>query len=88
MINVRDFLKRNINRDTYALVTYNGRTEAVLFLGFYYKNKLYFLETPCKLHRDQIYNFFNPPFLPEEVDDIKIISEQECLEWLINNYTE
>lgn len=31
MINVRDFLKRNINRDAYALVTYNGRTEAVLF---------------------------------------------------------
>ena len=35
-----------------------------------------------------IENFQFEPYLPKEVDNIKIISERECLEWLINNYTE
>lgn len=26
-----------------------------------------------------------PPFLPKEVDDIKIVSERECVEWIIEN---
>ena len=25
------------------------------------------------------------PFLPKEVDDIKIVSEKECVEWMIEN---
>ena len=27
------------------------------------------------------------PFLPEKLDDLTLISEEECLEWLLNNYS-
>lgn len=32
----------------------------------------------------QIENFQCSPYLPKEVDDIKLVSERECLEYLIN----
>ena len=132
MINVQEFLLKNNEPGTYALVTYNGKTEAVYFSGFYYENELWFLESPCLLYQVcevdkpidefciehvkeigltddadenkyidnfikpmiidgflyEIENFQTSPYLPKEVDDIKIISERECLEWLINNYIE
>ena len=28
------------------------------------------------------------PFLPKEVDDVKIVSEKECVEWMIENRSE
>ena len=33
----------------------------------------------------EIENFQCMPYLPDEVDDIRIISERKCLEWLVNH---
>ena len=33
----------------------------------------------------EINNFQTAPYLPKEVDNIKIISQRECLEWILNN---
>lgn len=33
----------------------------------------------------EINNFQTDPYLPKEVDDIKLISERECLMWLLEN---
>lgn len=33
----------------------------------------------------EIENFQTEPYLPKEVDSIKIISERECLEWMLEN---
>lgn len=33
----------------------------------------------------EIETFQCSPYLPKEVDDIKLISERECLEWMLNN---
>ena len=132
MINVQEFLLKNNELGTYALVTYDKKTEATYFSGFYDENKLWFLESPCLLNQIcevdkpidefckeyvreigliedidenkyieinikpmiidgylyEIENFQTSPYLPKEVNDIKIISERECLEWMINNYSE
>ena len=34
-----------------------------------------------------IENFQCSPYLPKEVDDIKLITERECLEYILNNKT-
>lgn len=36
----------------------------------------------------EINNFQTDPYLPKEVDDIKLISERECLMWLLENQKE
>lgn len=36
----------------------------------------------------EIENFQCSPYLPKEVDDIKLISERECLEYMLNNIEE
>ena len=33
----------------------------------------------------EINNFQTAPYLPGEVDDIKMISGRECLEWMLSN---
>ena len=33
----------------------------------------------------EIENFQCMPYLPDEVDDIRIVSERKCLEWLVNH---
>lgn len=140
MINVKDFILDNIGNEDigcYALVSYNGKTEATWFSIFYDLNKkgdVLVVESPCELNKvcavgedidafcseyiksivdlnegateskselDYIENFIKPmivdgffyiieafqvvPYLPYEVDDIKIVSEKECLDWLLDN---
>lgn len=129
MINVEEFLlKSNLDLGTYALVTYNNRTEATWFSKYDDEGADWFLESPCELYKlmevtesiddfckeymeqciclekgeneeDYINEFVKPmivdgwlyeienfqcsPYLPNEVDDIKLISEKECLEYLL-----
>jgi hypothetical protein len=33
----------------------------------------------------EIESFQTAPFLPSELDDLTLISEQYCLEWMLNN---
>ena len=33
----------------------------------------------------EIENFQCMPYLPDEVEDIRIVSERKCLEWLVNH---
>lgn len=131
MMNVKEFLlKSNLEVGTYALVTYNGKTETTWFTK--YDNwgedgHTWFLESPCTLYRItevdkpveefakeyieglledgvdeqeyinkwvipmivdnvlyEIENFQCSPYLPKEVDDIKLISERECLEYMLS----
>ena len=128
MINVKEFLlKNNMDFGTYALVTYNNKTEATLFSKHNFKGEDWFLESPCVLYkimevikpidkfaRDyvkdlleedadiedyinkhvklmivddilyEIENFQCSPYLPKEVDGIELISEQECLVYMLN----
>lgn len=129
MINVEEFLFKNNIDSTYALVTYNNKTEPTWFAK--YGDEDYgdwFLESPCELYRvmevtepiddfankyvEELYeledggtfediadkyvkpmivngvlysieNFQCSPYLPSEVDEIKLISEKECLEYLL-----
>jgi hypothetical protein len=128
MINVEEFLFKNNINSTYALVTYNNKTEPTWFTK--YGDEDYgdwFLESPCELYRVMfvtepiddfakkyaelweleegetyediankyvkpmivngvlysIENFQCSPYLPSEVDEIKPISEKECLEFLL-----
>lgn len=127
MINVETFLiDSNLEIGTYALVTYNDKTEATWFSRHDYEGRDWFLESPCELYKItevdkpveefakeyieglleddadeqeyinkwvlpmiidnvlyEIENFQCSPYLPEEVDDIKLITEQECLEHLL-----
>lgn len=120
-------MKSNLEVGTYALVTYNGRTEATWFSKHDYEGKDWFLESPCTLYRItevdkpikefaedyasslieeddiesyaeqwvipmivdnvlyEIENFQCSPYLPKEVDDIKLISERECLEYMLGD---
>lgn len=132
MIKWREYLKENISSFTgYALVTYNGVTEATYFASYSADDDMndWYLESPCLLYKideintpidefcekyvreyieledkeevkdyiekyvkpmiiDNIFyeieNFQVAPYLPEEVNEIKLISERECLEWLID----
>lgn len=34
----------------------------------------------------EIENYQTAPFLPKKVDKIQLISERECLEWILNNW--
>ena len=123
MINVEEFLFKNNINSTYALVTYNNKTEPTWFT----KYRDWFLESPCELYRVMfvtepiddfakkyaelweleegetyediankyvkpmivngvlysIENFQCSPYLPSEVDEIKLISKKECLEFLL-----
>jgi hypothetical protein len=127
MINVEEFLlKSNLEVGTYALVTYDNKTEATWFTK--YDNcgddgHTWFLESPCQLMKydfenqseqdikdfvlawygdeclesdidyvksmvrgDYLYeieNFQCSPYLPKEVDDITLITEQECLDYIL-----
>ena len=129
MINVEEFLFKNNIEYTYALVTYNNKTEPTWFTKYNLEdgNGDWFLESPCELYRvmfatepiDEfankyaelyeledgetyediankyvkpmiingvlysIENFQCAPYLPSEVDEIKLISEKECLEFLL-----
>lgn len=49
MIVVHDFLLENNEATQYALVKYNGKTEAVYFVRHTYEGKPWFLESPCGL---------------------------------------
>lgn len=49
MKNVQDFLLQNAESFQYALVKYNGKTEAVYFAMHYHDNKPWYLESPCGL---------------------------------------
>ena len=49
MIVVHNFLLENNEATQYALVTYNGKTEAVYFVRHTYEGKHWFLESPCGL---------------------------------------
>lgn len=135
MINLKKFLLKNVNTiGAYALVTYNGKTEAAYFAKFLLDDKEpWLLESPCELYevckvvgpvdefclkyvRDNIeleddvsiaeyieeyvkpmiinghlyemVNLQGNPYLPKEVDDVKIISEAECLEWMLKRERE
>ena len=48
MKNVQDFLLQNNEPSQYALVQYNGETEAVYFVMHYHDNKPWYLESPCE----------------------------------------
>ena len=131
MINLEEFLLNNIKDiGSYALVTYNNKTEATWFTKYNFGDGDRFLESPCELYKQtkvgedidefceqyiemfiyleedvskedyinqfikpmiidgwlyEIENFQTAPYLPKEVDDIKLISERECLEWMLNN---
>lgn len=133
MIGLKEFLLKNIEgQGEYALVSYNGVTEAMWFTKYKsgLDNKPWFLESPCELHKvckvekpiltfckefvsecielekgeieeDYIENYVKPmivdgwfyviddfqtaPYLPKEVENIEIITERKCLEWLIKN---
>jgi len=128
MINVEEFLlKNNVGFGTYALVTYNNRTEATWFSKHNFRSKDWFLESPCQLYkiaeatesidgfaRDyvkelleedadeeayinehvkpmivngvlyEIENFQCSPYLPKEVDELELISEKDCLIYMLN----
>ena len=52
MIKVQEFLlKSNIDFGTYALVTYNGKTEPTWFSKYNLKGIDWFLESPCELYK-------------------------------------
>lgn len=139
MVNLKEFLLNNVGAEDvgcYALVSYNGKKEAIWFSNFCNLNKdgeVFFLESPCELdkicevglnidefckeymkgidlmegategesEKDYIENFVKPmivdgflyeienfqvaPYLPDEVESIEIITERECLEWLLSN---
>lgn len=134
MINLKEFLKENVKGiGCYALVTYNGVTEATWFTPYEFNKEKWFLESPCALYKicevdkpidefcneyvencleltkdtnikDYINDFVKPmiadgcfyeienfqtePYLPSEVDNIEIISERQCLEWMLNRKKE
>lgn len=132
MINVRHYLlNSNLDIGTYALTTYNGKTEATWFTRYNFGDGDWFLESPCELYRitevdcpidefakeyvsglledgededSYIENYIKPmivdgvlyeienfqcsPYLPEFVDDIKIINSRECLEYLLQTRAE
>ena len=130
VVNVQDFLIQNAESFQYAIVKYDGRTEAVYFTEHDYKGKDWFLESPCGLYEEQrfsenenikewclstadallepeanrieyveqymlplivdnvLYDIFCPqvePYLPKMVDDIKLVTERECLFYLLKN---
>ncbi len=106
------FFQQNIKEiGSYALVTYDNKTEVIWiskFDNFNYGGD-WFLESPCNLHEyqydlnnindlnvvkeqgyliknDKVYEIDSPqtgPFLPDILDDIVLISEDECLEWIL-----
>lgn len=133
MINVQDFLKENISKDSigeYASVLYDGKKIFVYFAHYILDGEDFFLESPCSLYKVsdvkgdvdkfcknfvnetieefedcvdidlyieqfvkpmivdnilyEIENFQCEPFLPKLVDDIKLITERECLKELLN----
>ena len=127
MITIQSFLKNQlINTGAYALVSYNGTTEAIYFQKILdAENGDWFLESPCQLikianveepvdifaknyidgkfeegvnSQDYINTYIKPmiidgvfyenfqcaPYLPKEVDNIKIITERECLIFLLS----
>lgn len=128
MINVEEFLlKNNIDFGTYALVTYNNKTEATWFSKHNFEGSDWFLESPCQLYTMaevtepidkfakeyvadlleegsdvedyinkhikpmiidgilyEIENFQCSPYLPKEVDEIKLVSEKDCLNYMLN----
>ena len=131
MINLKEFLlTNNIKGGTYALVTYNNRTEPTWFTRYNFGNGDWFLESPCILYRlmevnepiddfckkymeecivleegeseeNYITEFVKPmivdgwlyeienfqcfPYLPKEIEDIELISERECLNYMLKN---
>ena len=130
MVNVQDFLKQNAESFQYAIVKYDGRTEAIYFTEHDYKGKNWFLEAPCGLYEEHrfsenenikdwclsaadalldpeadraeyveqymlplivdnvLYDIFCPqvePYLSKMVDDIKLVTERECLLYLLEN---
>lgn len=133
MLNVKEcLLKNNIDFGTYALVTYNGKTEPTWFTKYNYEGEDWFLESPCQLYKiidvdkpidefckkymdeaieledgesvekyiedyvkpmivDNVFyeieNFQVSPYLPEEVDNIQLITERECLEYMLQHRT-
>ena len=139
MINLKQYLRdKNLDFGTYALVTYDGKTEPTWFanMGTSFNQSGdtndWFLESPCCLYKItdiktdidtftreyldgavcledgeseeeyinnyvlpmivdnvmyEIENFQCAPYLPELVDDIKLMTERECLEWMLKNRT-
>ena len=139
MINLKQYLRdKNLDFGTYALVTYEGKTEPTWFanIGTSFNQSGdtndWFLESPCCLYKIadvgedtntfvkeymndvmcleegeskdeyinnyilpmiidnvmyEIENFQCAPYLPELVDDIKLMTERECLEWMLKNRT-
>lgn len=133
MVNIQEFLLKNSKgKGVYALVSYNGITEATWFTKYLFNvdRGPWFLESPCELHKickvekpidefckeyvsecieledgeseeDYIENSIKPfivdgwfyvlnnfqtgPYLTKSVDNIEIISERECLDWMIKN---
>lgn len=132
MVNVKEFLLENsIDFGTYALVTYNDKTEPTWFSKYSLEGIDWFLESPCELYKiteikepinkfakeyvdglleegedigdyintyirpmivnDVLYeieNFQCSPYLPECVDEIKLISRRECLEYMLKQIEE
>lgn len=101
MIVLRDFLlenARNVKAGCYALVTYNGKTEAIWFSRYINpteKEDVSFVGSPCRLNKIcevgadiencyEIEKFDVELYLPDKVDNIKIITEKECLNWMLN----
>lgn len=129
MINIKDFLNKTEHDYTYALITYNDKTEPTHFSRFNFGHGNIYMHSPCVVtrickvdkdiekfceeavevyvydseeeKREIIENYIKPmivdnifydldcpmcmPYLPEEVEDIKIITERECLLYLLNN---
>ena len=127
MINVKEtLLKNNTEFGTYALVTYNDKTEPIWFTKHNFGDGDWFLESPCQLYEvmevvepvdkfateyvadlleegvdveDYINKYVKPmivngilysienfqcsPYLPKEVDNIELISERQCLEYML-----
>lgn len=112
ILSKNDFFQHNIEgRGSYALVTYNNKTEPIWISKFedFNNNGDWFLESPCDLHEypydlsnietlnfvkeqgyfiknGKVYEIDSPqtgPFLPETLEDITLISEKNCLEWML-----
>lgn len=85
MIKVQEFLlKSNIDFGTYALVTYNGKTEPTWFSKYNLKGIDWFLESPCELYKiTQIKKPINK-YAKEYVDGL--LEEGEDIDDYIDTY--
>ena len=86
MINIKEFLLKNNINFTYALITYDNKTEPTWFTKYNFGDGDWFLESPCELYK--VMDITEPidDFSKRYVEELYDLEDGETVENFANKH--